>query len=551
MKPAGATEVPSSRMGRFNEILAILLRNDAWGLLRAMTAPAPAALVEGEVGAPESTRRVLEELGPTFIKIGQLLATRPDLVSPEYVTEFRKLYDKTTPSPDDEVRQVLREEWGRDLGEVLSEFDSEAIASASIGQVHRGRLLDGTLVAVKVQHAGIADAMALDFEILSGLVAFVERTFAATRVWQPASHLEELRAMLEAELDYRYEMRNTEQVGSNFRNDPQVRIPRIFAHLCGRRVLVMEFVEGTRYTQRDDPALAGIDLPAVARTITLAMARQIFMHRLFHADPSPGNILIVGKVGGVAFLDFGAVGVVTERRARAILKLITALAKGQVEETAEAILDLCEQRGEYNPKRFTNDVERILDYFEREGVSVADPRIMERILRLARDHRMLLPPDFVLITRALYQFEGVARDMDPAYDLVQVLDPFAAQMAWHDLASPEKQKEMAQETVGELLRFARTFPTALNRLMRKVERNELSTRVEIVGLEEVMRSHGRGILKTSFTLLMGALVVGLGIVYAGGSSARVGGFLFASAVIVALWTMVMLLWSEAMKGKRD
>lgn len=540
---------PRGRLSRFNEIVTILLRNDAWGLVRSMTSPPPEGGVEDD--APRRLRMVLEELGPSFIKIGQLLATRPDLVPTRYVTELKKLYDKTTPSPYAEVRAVVRRELGRDIEQVFASFEPEAIASASIGQVHRATLKDGRKVAVKVQHVGIEEAMALDFEILRGLVSFVEKTFAASRIWQPREHLEELRLMLERELDYTVEMRNTQRVAHNFRHEPSVHIPQMFPEFCTKRLLVMEFVEGVKFTHVDAPELAGVDRRKVATIVTHAMARQIFLHRLFHADPSPGNMMILPP-DRVAFLDFGAVGIVTERRARTILKLITGISKGDVEGTCEAIIDLCEQRGEFDAKHFQADVEKILDYFEREDVSVADPRLMELILGVAKKHHMLLPPDFVLISRALFQFEGFCRELDPGFELVDVLEPFVAELLWKKISSPGSQKELVEETVGELLRFARSFPHTLNTLVRKVERNELSARIEVAGLEGLKASQGRGVLKMSFTVMMAALVIGLGIVYASDAPTdRAGQFLFAAAGLVALWTVVMIFWSEAFKGNRE
>src|SRR5688500_8780132 len=203
--------IPRSKLARFNEIVNILLRNNVWGLLRDLTGEGPEP--EGTEPAPVRLRRVLEEMGPTFIKIGQLLATRPDLVPQRYVEEFKKLYDATTPSPPAEVRRVLREELGQDPEAVFDAFEWNPIASASIGQVHKARLRDGTEVAVKVQHAGIEEAMALDFQILRGILSFVEKTFSASRIWQPSQHLEELRIMLEHELDYSFEMKTMQRVG--------------------------------------------------------------------------------------------------------------------------------------------------------------------------------------------------------------------------------------------------------------------------------------------------------------------------------------------------
>lgn len=540
-------EAPRGRWSRFNEIVTILIRSDVWGLMRRMTDPP----VDGEPDdSPAKLRAVLEELGPSFIKIGQLLATRPDLVPQPYVAEFRKLYDKTTPGPFEEVRAVIRAELGRDIEEVFLHFEPTAIASASIGQVHRATLKDGTKVAVKVQHPGIEEAMVLDFEILRGIVSFIEKTFAASRIWQPRQHLEELRLMLEREFDYLDEMRNTQKVAHNFRHEADVHIPKMFPELCTKRVLVMEFIEGVKFA--NVKALDGaIDRKKVAATVTHAMARQIFIHRLFHADPSPGNLMILPP-DRVAFLDFGAVGQVTERRARSILRLITGISRGDVEGTCEAVVDLCEQRGEYDPKAFTTDVEKILDYVERDEVSVADPRLMELILGLAKKHRMLLPADFVLINRALFQFEGFCRELDPDFDLVTVLEPFVAELLWKRISSPGSQKELVEETIGELLRFGRSFPHTLNTLIRKIERNEISTRVEVAGLEGLKSSQGRGVLKMSFTVMMAALVIGLGIIYASPApDDRAGQFLFAAGAVVVTWTVVMILWSEAFKGNRE
>lgn len=541
---------PQSRWSRFNEIVTILLRNDLWGMLRKMTASDEAA-AEVFDDTPERLRAVMEELGPSFIKIGQLLATRPDLVPQAYVEEFKKLYDKTTPSPYDEVRRVIHTELGRDLEAVFSSFESVAIASASIGQVHRATLKDGTSVAVKVQHVGIEEAMVLDFEILQGIVSFIEKTFAASRIWQPREHLEELRLMLERELDYTVEMRNTQRVAHNFRHEPSVHIPRMYPELCTKRLLVMEFIEGVKFTRVDAPAMEGVDRRKIASIVTHAMARQIFLHRLFHADPSPGNMMILPP-DKVAFLDFGAVGVVTERRARTILRLITGISKGDVEGTVEAVIDLCEQHGEYDPRAFQTDVERMLDYFEREDVSVADPRLMEMMLGVAKKHRMLLPADFVLISRALFQFEGFCRELDPEFDLVEVIEPFVAELLWKKIASPGSQKELIEETIGELMRFARTMPHTLNTIVRKIERNEISTRVEVAGLEGLKSSQGRGVLKMAFTVMMAALIIGLGIIYASPApDTRAGQFLFAAAAVVALWVVTMILWSEAWKGNRE
>jgi ubiquinone biosynthesis protein len=545
----GELAKPKRKSTRFNEIVNILLKHDFWGLLR--TIQRGEITTSGDDAVTVRMRKILEELGPSFIKIGQLLATRPDLVPQEFSEEFKNLYDGTTPSPYSEVREVIRTEMGGEIEDLFESFSEQAIASASVGQVHIARLKDGQKVAVKVQHVGIEESMFLDFKILEGLLKFIEKTFAASRIWQPTQHLEELRSMLERELDYNYEVKNTLKVAHNFRHDDSVHIPEMYTGMCSKRVMVMEFIDGIKFAHPAELDKKGIDRTNVAKVITYAMAKQIFVHRIFHADPSPGNMMILSS-DKVVFLDFGAIGQVTERRSKTILKLITSIGKKNLEDAVESIIDLCDQQGEYDEKKFSRDVEKILDYFEREEVSVADPKMMEMVMDIATAHKMLLPPDFMLINRTLFQFDGFCRDLDPQYELVAALEPLVGDLVWKNIASTKKQKELVEETVGELLKFFRSFPHTLNQITRRIERNELRTTIDIAGLEGFKQAQGRSTLKMSFTVLMAALIIGLGIVYSGPEpDAKSSQFLFGAGGLVVTWTLVMVFWSESMKGNRE
>lgn len=540
--------VRPSKMRRGNEILQILLSHDLVGILRQMQSGIPNR--QG-LGPEVRLRKLLEALGPTFIKLGQLLATRPDLVPQSYAEEFKNLYDGTTPSPFEEVAHLIHEETGKELHEIFDSFSEEALASASVGQVHEARLKDGTRVAVKLQHAGIQERVEVDFQILGGILSFIEKTFASSRIWQPTQHLDELRNMMDRELNYRIEMQNTQRVAHQFRHDDTVHIPHIYEEFSGKRMLVMEFVDGHKFSHPEQLDELGIDRKQVARVVTYAMAQQIFVNRFFHADPSPGNMKILAS-NQVAFLDFGAVGVVPERRAKAIFRLITGFSKGSVEESSQALIDLCDVVGEFDPRRFEAEVEKVLDFFERERLSVADPRMMEMTLNIAKTHHLLLPPDFLLINRALFQFDGFCRDLDPDYELVEVLEPLVGELVWKNITSTKNQKQLVEETVGELLKFARHAPHAMNSVLRRIERNELRTTIEVAGLEGLKRSHGRGVLKMSFSVMMAALIVGMAIVYAGADpDANAGPFMFGAGAVMIVWSLILVFWSEAMKGNRE
>lgn len=536
---------PLSKSKRFNEIFHIMLEHRLPGLAKdlALLGKQPARPAVGENGAetvPFRVRRMMEDLGPTFIKIGQLLGTRPDLIPQDFIDEFKKMYDATPPSPYADIVRLVEEELGQPIEKVFRFFDKTPIASASIAQVHRATLKSGETVAVKVQHPGIEERMQTDFQILKGIVQFTERVFAASRIWQPVEHLEEVRLMLNKELDFRHELRTMQMMEQNFREVPEVKIPHPHVQLCSKRVLVMEFVKGFKLGSPEQLSLTLPQRRRLAEVITHAMARQIFIDRLFHADPSPGNVLFMGPKQ-VCFLDFGAVGQVTKRRSQLILEFLMALSSGNLEETGRVIVDLCEVRKEYDPKQFLYDLERIIEYYETERTGPADPVLLQRIIDLANRHGMLLPPDFMLITRSLYQFDGMCKALDPDYELVQVLSPFVHRTMRERLFSAEIQKETVTNALQELAKLAVRLPGHLDTFFTKVEKGQLSSRVEIKGLEEYKRHHAAVNFFLGFTLLVSLSVLAtiLAYTFRGLEGFRIA--LFTSVVALLLWALVFVL----------
>ncbi len=549
--------VPVGRMStseRFTEILRILIKHEAVQLVRRMAFREDPKTGERKPTPAPEVRQILEELGPSFIKIGQLLGTRPDLIGPEYIEEFKKLFDRTTPTPFVEVKPLLEAELGRPMSEVYATFEERPLASASIGQVHRAILRSGEEVAVKVQHPDIRAAMETDFRILQRLTGITERVFAASRVWQPVEHLEELHAMLDRELDYRNEVKTLRKVRANFADVPDVHIPKVYTEHCSERVIVMEFVRGAKLdalaaTEKGRRATIGsngdrveidTDGPTVARVVTHAMAKQIFIDRVFHADPSPGNILVRAD-GSVSFLDWGAVGMVTRRRARTIFNLIASLSRGDVEGVGRTILELCEVRGEIDMKRYQHDVEKLLDVYEKEDASPADPEVIELIIHLANEHNMLLPADFMLITRALYQFEGFCRQLDPDYELVDVLKPYVTNIMKEVLYGPERQKEIVSSMVTEYGELLQNMPGRISNVVRKLEKDEVALNLNITGLTGLKQANAKNARMMSFSVLVAAMVIGAGIVLAQGDPHLVGSFFFLASFLTAIWALVMLL----------
>lgn len=546
---------------RFSEILRILIKHEFVRLVRRVATGEDALAKPSDVDyPPRQARLILEELGPTFIKIGQLLGTRPDLVPAPYIEEFKRLFDRTTPTPFLEIKPLIEEELGRPMHHVFAKFEEVPIASASIGQVHRAILRTGEEVAVKVQHPGIEAAMETDFRLLERIVRFTERVFAASRVWQPVEHLEELRHMLDKELDYRNEMKMMKRVAENFADVPEVHIPLVYTDYCSKRLMVMEYIEGHKLdvlthkrtlnghheVPGETDGIGPEDGPYVARVVTHAMAKQIFIDRVFHADPSPGNILVQDD-GVVAFLDWGAVGTVTRRRSRTIFNLIANLSRGEPEAVGRNVIDLCDVRGEIDPKAYQNDIERLLDYYEKEDASPADPAVIDMIIGIANKHNMLLPPDFMLITRALYQFEGFCRAIDPDYELVDVLKPYVTTVMKEVMYGPERQKEMVSAMVTEYGELLQMLPGRLTNIVRKLEKDEIAMNIHLGGLKGWKQANAKNARILSFSIIMAAIMVGVGIVLTTGTPRLLGSYFFFSGFILLLWVLVMLASTWVLK----
>ena len=550
--PAEERAPAISKVQRTVEIVRILYRNDFFGIMREFAVAerrgfGPSRAVAVPVEAPRKVRRMLEELGPTFVKIGQLLGTRPDLVPKPFVDEFRHLYDKTTPSPFEEVRAVVEAELGRRLEDVFSDFAEVPVASASIGQVHFATLKDGEKVAVKVQHPGIEERVFTDFAIMEPLVRFVENLFAASRVWQPREHLLEVYAMLVKELDYRYEATNHQKVYDSFAGVGDVKIPKIHWEFSGRRVLTLERIEGVKLSDFDHPAIQTLDGPHLARVITHAMAKQIFEDRLFHADPSPGNLMAVVEPGGrqrVAFLDFGAVGKVTRRRGERILSLIMGFVRNDLESVAQSLVDICNVYGEVDMRSLHRDVEKIMDYHERERASVGDPVVLDMIIQVAQKHNMLLPPDFMLITRALFQFEGMCKKLDPDYELVAVLEPYVLNYIRKEAFGVENPKQMFMDVAYQTGEFLKEFPGRFASIVRKIEENELRVKVDLPDFQAHKVVEDKKSFKTNITVLLGALILGVAVVLGLGQAAQIVSYVFVAFLFVLLWSFIMLVLSD-------
>src|SRR5574341_926484 len=414
-------------LGRVQEIAATLLRYGFGDLVRRLGIAVH--WKEGgqpvQLDSPQRVRRALQDLGPTFVKLGQILATRVDLFPPEWIEEFEKLQDQAPPSDFDAVRMQLAEDLGAPPEEVFAAFEPEPIAAGSIAQVHRARAADGAELAVKERRPGIVPVVEADLRLLARLAETIDAHFPDLAGLRPREVVRQFTRTMRIELDLAAECRSAERVAASFRERPEVVVPRVYWDWTGERVNVQAFVDGTPSRDPETLEAAGLDRRALAHRGAQAMLKMVLEDGFFHADPHPGNVFYLPG-NRVAFIDFGMVGHLSERRRDELVQLLNGL----VGRDAEAVVDiLLEWAGpaKVDADKLAGDVDAFIDRYH--GVPLEELRMsamLADITAMLREHRLALPPDLALVLKACLTLETYGRELDPQFDMVGEAAPFLA-----------------------------------------------------------------------------------------------------------------------------
>lgn len=375
------------------------------------------------VGGPVHVRLALEELGPTFMKLGQILSTRPDLIPEAYQAELAKLQDAAPPVPAEAIRAVVREELGEDAFAAFSTFDDVPLASASIGQVHAARLADGTKVVVKVRKPGAVERIREDLEILHNVAVRASRAWPVLEEYNVVGLVGEFSRTLTKELDYLEEGRNAERFAANFAGDERYRFPRVFWQTTTSRVLTLEFMEGLKINDVEALDAAGLDRRALADHSAAALAQMIFEDGFFHADPHPGN-MFVEPDGRISIIDFGMVGEIDDKLRGDLGHLLIALARKDARRLARALEAMSLTGPVTDRARLAADVAEFIQLYD--GVDLADvniARLAQKLLGVVRRHRLLMPAEAAIVIKMMVMAEGLGRVLDPGFRLSRVLEP--------------------------------------------------------------------------------------------------------------------------------
>ncbi|HWS47015.1 MAG TPA: AarF/ABC1/UbiB kinase family protein [Acidimicrobiia bacterium] len=371
-------------------------------------------------------RRALEELGPTFMKLGQVLSTRPDLIPPRFEAELALLQDAGPVVPTPQILAAVEDAFGAAADQVLRRFDDVPIAAASIGQVHAATLADGREVVVKVRRPGVISDVSIDLDLLMGAAGVLARSSLVASRYDPVGLAKEFSATLRSELDYRREGRNAERIAASFANDDGVRIPEVIWELTCESVITEERLRGIKVDDLRALDAAGLDRVQIARRFANAYLSMVFVHRFFHADPHPGNVF-VEPAGRIGFVDFGMVGSIGNRTRHGLSTILLALVAADAPRMADGLLGLGVASDDVDRAAFERDLAHLLERYARLPLEELRLRfLLADLMNTVRAHRLRLPSDLALLLKTVMMCEGVAARLDPKFELVPMLVPYAS-----------------------------------------------------------------------------------------------------------------------------
>ena len=457
---------------------------------------------------PEHIRMAFEELGATFIKLGQILSTRTDLLPPEYLAEFAKLQDAAPTVPIEGVRAILVAELGRPFEEVFATFDPVPLAAASIGQAHAATLHDGTEVVVKVRRPGVVEQVEEDLEILQHLAATASRRSAFARQYDLVGLTQEFAQTMRAELDYLREGHNAERFAANFAGDAAIHIPRIFWETSTSRVLTLERMRGIKINDVASLDENHIKRAEVAEHAARIILKMVFEDGFFHADPHPGNFFIEPD-GRIGLIDFGMAGIVDERMQEHLVGVLLALNAQDTGRLVDAFLALGMTRQQVDRSLLGRDLEHLTSrYFGQPLGDIALGPLLEEMLIIVRRHHLRLPSSLALLFKTIVMNEGLGMQLDPAFRLTSVLVPYAQQLMLRRYSPLFWAKRLGQASMDTVW-LGTELPQQLRRLLSDLERGNLTMNMRPTDVDAVIRRFERLGNRIILGIVLAAFIIGL------------------------------------------
>jgi len=545
---------PIRNLRRYREILGVFLRHgfgfavDFLGLqsrpLRRIlrhkrSEPIPSSAED----LAEHFRLALEELGPTFVKIGQILSTRPDLLPPVYITELTKLQDSVPPAPWEEVRSVLIQELGCEPEQIFIELDPEPIAAASLAQVYAARLPDGEDVIVKIQRPNISIVIQDDLEILADLAKVAQRT-PLGRLYDIIGIVDDFAFTLQNELDYRREGRNADRFRLNFTNEDHLYIPAVYWDYTTLRVLVLERIYGIKIDNLSAIDDAGFDRHRVALHSARIMIKEVLEDGFFHADPHPGNLIVMpGEIIGA--MDFGMVGVLSQQDRNNLIRLYIAAVHLETDKIIDQLIRIEAVTGTVDRAALAKDIGRLLTKYH--GLPLGEIRaweVVEELMPIAFRHHLRLPTDLWLLAKTMTMMEGVGLKLDPEFDIFAVSETYSRRLM-RELWMPSTWGSSFLSDLDAWGQLFATAPRTATRLLQNIDKGDLPLSINFKGSDETLARLDRIANRLALSILTAAIILGLAmLVPAIGGEGWMQGLLifgFAGMLVFGVWLLLSLL----------
>jgi predicted unusual protein kinase regulating ubiquinone biosynthesis (AarF/ABC1/UbiB family) len=491
----------------------------------------------------------LEELGPTFVKLGQLLSTRSDLLPEPYLAALARLQEQVEPFSFADVERTVQDEVGVRLGDGFRWFDSEPLAAASLGQVHRAQLRSGRLVAVKVQRPGIREGIEQDLEAIQEIAALADEHTDSGRRLGFSDMAAELRRSLLAELDYRLEASNLDAMADALADEERIVVPRPVWDYCSEHVLTMDLVSGTSIGQLGPLRLIDIDGPALAEALFDAYLEQVLVHGLFHADPHPGNVLVTDD-GRLGLLDLGMVARVPPALQDELVKLLLAISDGRGRDAAEVAIHLGRPLDGFDADRFRASAEELVGRTQQASLGELQAgRMVAELTQAAADAGLRLPAELTMLGKALLNLDEVARTLDPTFDPNAAVQRRGGELLQKKLLQSASTGNVLAAAL-EAKQFAERLPGRVNQVLDALAEGKLTLQVQGLDEQELMRGIQKLANRVAAAVVVASLVIGAALIMRIDTEAQLFGYpaiaivLFLAAAAFGLWLLVSIQLSD-------
>src|SRR5579864_4789619 len=455
----------------------------------------------------EGLAKALEELGPCFIKLGQLLSTRPDVLPADYIAALSRLQDTVTPVPHEKIAVIIESELGAPISELFQSFDSTPLATASMAQVHRATLRNGDEVAVKVQRPGVRQRIEIDIEILHEIARFATKYTSFGRRYGFLQIVRELERSLSQELDFRLEADSTRIIGKQIADFQRLTTPVVYSDYTTRRVLTLSFVTGRQLAQVSRDELDLLDSRSIAKELLSAYLKQMVIDGVFHCDPHPGNIFLADD-GRLALMDFGMIGRIDADQKDKIILLLLAFSERLGERVADTYLEMIEIPKDVDRRAFTQDVSALVSrYHDMSGGRMAIGTALLDLTKLAQSHSTPVPTSMTLLGEAMLNLDGTIRVLSPELNPVQLIRDYMLKVM--------EKRVLGQISPGrvfawvlDMKRLFENTPRRTDMMLDKLANDQLTLRLEVDHLDEAVKSMNRAANRLSLSIIVASLIIG-------------------------------------------